>query len=114
MAKTKDQVCRLAGRELGLQPTAQAVDGGSFVDIQDTFDNLLADLQGREIIAWGEDETPDECAYAFAVYLAQKCLVLAAPAVKEELRAMGQKPFLDLVAAAGRKWSGASTKVDRF
>lgn len=116
MAKTRQQVCIIASRELGLAPVSQAADGGTFAVIQAKFDGVLADLQARQIVAWGTDETPDECADALAIYVAQKCAVSAGAGgeIRDALLSLGQKPFFDLVAVAGRKWSGQPTKADRF
>lgn len=116
MAKTKDEICALAAFELGLTAAAQATDGPTFGVLQQKFDGVLADLQGREIAAWGANETPDEVSEALSVYLAQKCLntVGVDREVREYLRSLGVKPYLDVVAAAGRKWSGTPTRADRF
>ena len=117
MAKTKDEICRLAARELRISAAAQQADGPTFGIIQNKFDGILADLQAREIAAWGTDGTPNECAEALSVYLAQSC-ANAVPTGDEVLAyftGLGRKPFLDLVAVTARKWrTGMQTTGDKF
>lgn len=116
MAKTKDEVCRIAAKYLGLTPVSQQAEGGVFVTIQDEFDLVLADLQAREVVAWGATDTPDECAGALGMYLAQRCAFTTAPSEErmDYLLALGSRPFMDLIAVAGKKWAGVPVSVDRF
>lgn len=117
MAKTRQEICIIAAEELGVTPVSQAAPGGQFGVIERKFDVILADLQAREIVSWGTNETPDDCANALAVYLACKCVnaLPSAPEVRQYFRDMGEKPYRDLIAVAGRRWTGASyTTSDRF
>lgn len=116
MVATKDEVCRIAARELGIVGAAQQADGPTFAIIQDKFDGVLADLRAREIAAWGENATPDEVKDALGVYIAQKCAnsLATGPEVRQHLVGLGGKAYMDVLAVAGRKWSGNSTKADRF
>ena len=117
MVKTKDDVCRLAARELGMVAVSQAAPGGTFAVIQEKFDNILAELQGKEIAAWGTNETPDECADSLAMLIAQRAAFSAAsgPEIRDYLIALGNQPYFNFIASAARKWNGARPSgADKF
>lgn len=116
MVKSKDDVCRIAASKLGVTPVSQQAEGGVFAIIQSEFDNVLADLQGKEIVAWGATSTPDECANALGLYIAQQCAFTAAasPERMDYLLGLGSKPYIDFVAVAGKKWNGRPTNAYQF
>lgn len=117
MVKTKDEVCRIAARDLGMVAVSQAAPGGVFAVIQEMFDGVLNELQGNEIAAWGEDETPDECANSLALMVAQRCAFAAAagPEIRDYLIGLGNAPYMKFVASAAKRWNSARiTSADRF
>lgn len=117
MTKTKADIVTGACRELGIAPVEQDIDNGPYAVVEGVYESVFLELQAAEVIAWPITATPDECANALEVYIAQRA-VNRAP-TDEETRAyligLGRKPYIDFVAAAGRRWnSSASTNADRF
>lgn len=116
MVKARDDICRLVATKLGINTAGQQADGATFSVLQTQFDGIFAELQGNELIAWGADQTPDEVADSLAVLIAQRSAVPAGAEARivDYYDRMGQRPYLNFVAVAGRRWSGAPTSVDRF
>lgn len=117
MAKNRAEIVVGACRELGISQIEQPADGSQTSIVQGAFDGVLKELQAREIAAWGTDETPDECAYAMEILVAQKAVnrVGTDDKTRAYFNGLGQKPLMDLIAVAGRKWTGASqTSADKF
>lgn len=117
MARTKSDIVTGACRELGHVPVEQGVDSGYYAIVEGVFENVLSELQANEVVAWGEETTPNECANALEVYIAQKAANRAAADkdVRDYLIGLGRTPYMNLVAVAGKRWDGASsTNVDRF
>lgn len=117
MTKTKADIVTGACRELGLQPVEQGVESGPYAVVEDVFDNVFAELQAAELIAWASSATPDECANALELYIAQRAAnrVGVEDAVRDYLISLGRQPYVMFVASAGKRWnSSASTNADRF
>lgn len=115
MAKTSAEVTLKALRELFLVPVEQAAEAGVNAIVDEVRQEAYDELSLREIANWPVEATPDGVAGPFARYVAAMAASRVSGIDEENIKKLDRNTeYRNVVAAAGRKWSGQPTQVDGF